>query len=725
MPDSAPPFSPYNNKIFLITAHNSFYGSGHFHKSTALKKHIPSLQILLYKSPHPSLPSFAGYRPLKRYLLNNPCNIVVLDKREIPSSFLQFLRKQGSFVIVFDALSSRSKDADFLIQTLPSLDLAPHKVNLSGLSYLDNSVLLSTENMNLRDLESFYKTTNSNKLTKKNCFCCLVYLGHIAQKRYLSKVLACLHQIHRLLHQPQNHPPKILHVTVLCQPLPPPLRSFFETNLLSSSSSSSSSSSAAATPISLQWMPPQPSLIPLLSAPTLDLFLCHYGVSAYQALLKHIPLLLLSPSRLHHNLAQKFLSPYLYNPKSFCLPSTSSSSTSSSSTSSSPSSPPTPKSSPPQKSPPDADAIGTKFPQLIKILQTLRLSPYLYNPKSFCLPSTSSSPSSSPQKSPPDADAIGTKFPQLIKILQTLRRQSPLKTCCPFCSKTTFVVHRLPSGNLYRCRQCDLIYLKMFPIQALTQKDKKISSVQYDTNYFIKEYQKTYGKTYAQDKPQIMRLAARRLQTICSLLRPHSLPLPHSQQQPRLLEIGPAYGYFLDQAKQKGFITEGIEISKHAAAIAQKNHLIHHGAFPKKLPSSRRYQVVALWFVLEHFTDPQAVVHQISRLQQKGDILALSTPNAKGFMGRFQSRRFFETSPSDHTFLFTQKSLKLLMQTCGYRLVHLEVTGIHPHRFEKQFPRISRFVPQAIYRLLATTFCLGDTFQLTFRKIYQVKNPFK
>lgn len=228
----------------------------------------------------------------------------------------------------------------------------------------------------------------------------------------------------------------------------------------------------------------------------------------------------------------------------------------------------------------------------------------------------------------------------------------------------------------------------------------------YGSEYFVEEYLKTYGKTYEEDRVNIHRFSDGRLSRIRRLIR-----------KGRLLDIGAAMGFFLDRALSLGFETWGIELSAFAAEKADPRHRMLQADF-RKVDLGASFDVVTLWYVIEHFRDIGTVIEKIASLQGRGAVLALATPKADGFSGRFEKMKFLAASAEDHYFIYSPSSLAKILKPFGYRLRQVWTSGIHYSRFQKRFPKLSMLIPEKIYLRLAQWLGLGDTFEAYFLKVF-------
>jgi len=320
---------------------------------------------------------------------------------------------------------------------------------------------------------------------------------------------------------------------------------------------------------------------------------------------------------------------------------------------------------------------------------------------------------------------------------------------CPVCGEKIEARHSSPvlarrcEETYRRCNRCGTIYLSRL----------KPPPIEYEKDYFFDFYKKQYGKTYLEDFPNLVEMGRRRMANIMKFL---DFPLTEAQRtqrtqgrrggkinyssmnsvpsvpqrlyendfetKPSLLDIGCAYGPFLAAAAEYGFSPCGIEPAEDAVRYVKEELGFHawHGFFPDALPNEfnhlpdGRFDVVTLWYVIEHFEEPLQILREIHRLLKEGGVLAFSTPSFSGISGRKSLNSFLKNSPPDHWTMWSPKTCKKVLRQSGFRLRKIVVTGHHPERF----PLVGSFVqPEKkcrLYRLLlliSRIFRLGDTFE--------------
>jgi len=98
-----------------------------------------------------------------------------------------------------------------------------------------------------------------------------------------------------------------------------------------------------------------------------------------------------------------------------------------------------------------------------------------------------------------------------------------------------------------------------------------------------------------------------------------------------LLEVGSAYGFFLDEASRRGWRVRGIEPSPHAARHAREQLGLDVASEPLSELATERNSVdaIAMWDVIEHLPDPRATLEAAYAWLRPGGVLGLSTGDVK------------------------------------------------------------------------------------------------
>lgn len=130
---------------------------------------------------------------------------------------------------------------------------------------------------------------------------------------------------------------------------------------------------------------------------------------------------------------------------------------------------------------------------------------------------------------------------------------------------------------------------------------------------------------------------------------------------PSLLEIGCGQGEVLLEARRHGFRVAAMEVSEHAAAIA--NDRLGERVVESSIEGT--FDAVLAADVIEHARDPRAFLARAHSLLNPGGALLLITPSLDSWTRRWLGRRWMEYKV-EHLFYFSPRSLRRLLERCGF-----------------------------------------------------------
>jgi len=232
------------------------------------------------------------------------------------------------------------------------------------------------------------------------------------------------------------------------------------------------------------------------------------------------------------------------------------------------------------------------------------------------------------------------------------------KIICPICGsdKNKFFCEK-NNYKIYFCFRCRAGFV--WPVPE-TSKDL------YSESYFINDDKVSeFGYTdYEKDKESMKGIFVSYLKKIEQITKGR-----------KLIDIGAATGYFLDLAKERNWETFGIELSEYAASRAgEKGHKMIDGRLIGE-NINEKFSAVTMWDVLEHFNDPKNEIRKAGRLLEAGGVLLLNTIDFGSLSSRLMGRRWHLIVPPEHLFYFSRKSLFLLLESSGFKIIAVEKMG--------------------------------------------------
>jgi 2-polyprenyl-3-methyl-5-hydroxy-6-metoxy-1,4-benzoquinol methylase len=147
----------------------------------------------------------------------------------------------------------------------------------------------------------------------------------------------------------------------------------------------------------------------------------------------------------------------------------------------------------------------------------------------------------------------------------------------------------------------------------------------------------------------------------------------HSGRPGRVLDVGCAAGFFLDEAKRRGWEAEGVDVSPEMAewGRAQLGASIAEGTLADVTAAPGSLDAVTMWDYIEHAVDPAADLARSHELLRSGGILALSTGDIDSVVARVSGRRWHLLTPRHHNFFFSRTTLADLLDRSGFEVVQM------------------------------------------------------
>jgi 2-polyprenyl-3-methyl-5-hydroxy-6-metoxy-1,4-benzoquinol methylase len=249
---------------------------------------------------------------------------------------------------------------------------------------------------------------------------------------------------------------------------------------------------------------------------------------------------------------------------------------------------------------------------------------------------------------------------------QTLTLQSEIR--CNLCH-TEIASDQPPRWRkhgleIFQCRSCSLLFRGSLPTS------EQLAAL-YDRSYFHPDERSPEAEGYADyigDESEHRFTARRRVRWLGRRGSPR-----------RLLDVGAAAGFFLDEARSAGWDVEGIDISPYLTCWG-RDRLgleLHTGLFQEEEYPPASFDVVTMWDYIEHSIDPAADITQAARILRRGGLLMLSTGDAGAVVARISGRRWHLLTPHHHNFFFTAETLSRYLQEHGFEISYLGHPGAY------------------------------------------------
>jgi 2-polyprenyl-3-methyl-5-hydroxy-6-metoxy-1,4-benzoquinol methylase len=224
---------------------------------------------------------------------------------------------------------------------------------------------------------------------------------------------------------------------------------------------------------------------------------------------------------------------------------------------------------------------------------------------------------------------------------------------CPNCKSNE---HKLKITEkeflIVECNSCGLVFLLNPPDESVIYEDY------YQIDFTGKDYSEDSNFPHLRD---IFEINRQRTELIKELT--------NNKNDLKLLDIGCGSGLFLKSCKDEGINGEGIDVSNTALGFAKNEFglTVYNKPIDELVEEYRKYDIITLWHVLEHFLEPIDELHKIKDLLTPKGILLIEVPNLKSIKFRLTGNKWKGGNhPLYHRSFFTSKTLLNTLADSGF-----------------------------------------------------------
>jgi SAM-dependent methyltransferase len=214
-----------------------------------------------------------------------------------------------------------------------------------------------------------------------------------------------------------------------------------------------------------------------------------------------------------------------------------------------------------------------------------------------------------------------------------------------------------PLGGLRRCADCGFV-------TAATDLDATDFAALYGKDYFHgSEY-----LDYVEERESLRLNFADRMSTLEEItggLRGKSL-----------LEIGCAYGFFLELAREHGVEACGVDTAAEAVRYAQETLGVRAECGDYLALRTGPVDLIAMWDTVEHLPRPDLFIGKAAADLRPGGLIAITTGDIGSLNARMRGRCWRMIHPPTHLHYFSVVTLSRLLVRHGFDIVHVTHPGV-------------------------------------------------
>ena len=147
----------------------------------------------------------------------------------------------------------------------------------------------------------------------------------------------------------------------------------------------------------------------------------------------------------------------------------------------------------------------------------------------------------------------------------------------------------------------------------------------------------------------------------------------------RLLEIGSAYGFFLDVVRDDFRQVQGIDLTDEGVLYTREQLGLPavQGDFLKYDFGNERFDVVCMWDTIEHVRRPDLYLQRISDYTEPGALLAITTGDIGSLNARLRGEQWRMIIPPVHAHYFSSETLTRLLNAHGFDVIYNRYCGFY------------------------------------------------
>ncbi|MCG2711002.1 MAG: class I SAM-dependent methyltransferase, partial [Candidatus Omnitrophica bacterium] len=175
----------------------------------------------------------------------------------------------------------------------------------------------------------------------------------------------------------------------------------------------------------------------------------------------------------------------------------------------------------------------------------------------------------------------------------------------------------IPPEKILKCVTCGLVFV---PSGESAEKIIKQYKEMVDDGYIEEE----------QGRRKTARMVLKKLQR-------------YQKKGKSLMDVGCSTGFFLDEAKKKGWQVRGVELSLWAAKIAREKFGIEviNSTLKQAKLTSNSFDVIVLHDTIEHVLDPREMLIEIRRILKPDGVVYINTPDIQSIVSRVLKARWW------------------------------------------------------------------------------------
>lgn len=246
-----------------------------------------------------------------------------------------------------------------------------------------------------------------------------------------------------------------------------------------------------------------------------------------------------------------------------------------------------------------------------------------------------------------------------------LDRDCFVEVTCPACGVNSISSEfEKEDFNFKRCALCNTLYVSPRPSEnRLLEYYNHSKFIQYFTKEILEKTKET--RTEMIFKPR----AQKTIELLANIQLKRNV----------LVDVGGGNGLFLEALDSAGGGFEkyiNVEPSDEGVNLTLERGFDVVKGFIEDFNLDIKVDVITAFELMEHLFNPITFLNRIYSLLSNDGVLVLTTPNIEGFDLILLDSKSDNIGAPEHLNYFNPKSIKILLEKCGFEIIHIETPGV-------------------------------------------------
>lgn len=144
-----------------------------------------------------------------------------------------------------------------------------------------------------------------------------------------------------------------------------------------------------------------------------------------------------------------------------------------------------------------------------------------------------------------------------------------------------------------------------------------------------------------------------------------------------LIEIGCAYGFFMNLMKGRVGKCIGFDVSREAVEYAKNTFGLEAYSGDFLAYDNEKADIVCMWDVIEHLPNPDEFINKISDVLKSGGYLCLTTGDSGSLVAKLRGDKWRLIHPPTHIFYFSRQTIEKLLNKHGFEVISIKHPSVY------------------------------------------------